>query len=307
MASSNHRYGFKKLLVQVPFQSPWEHLVQITCLSKALESTYSPSCGDTDLAQAVHGQAAQDDGEHGAPRGVQGDGLDQPARPPLHNLPLLRHLLHHWGKSGVLPSVKQLTLTYYSDTTRTQLTLTYYTSYTNTTVLHSLHSPITHLTLILQSYTAYTDMTVLHSLHSPITHLTLTHLTLILQSLTQLTLHTDLTYLLHQNPTHLVCTGGHPQSGISEPLPSSFPFSLPRSFLSFLSFLGRPSSPPETAGPRAWPAGRRGELEEKAPGVRELGANSSPSDRDWYCSRVFSRNLPETHRSTRLSIYSLRT
>ena len=80
-------------------------------------------------------------------------------------------------------------------------------------------------------------------------------------------------------------------SSLHEYLHSSFPFSFPRSFLSFLGFLSSPSSPADTDDMRLWAGGRP-----EAPvgtevrvtggtGGRELelGVGSiSPSDRDWY-------------------------
>lgn len=81
---------------------------------------------------------------------------------------------------------------------------------------------------------------------------------------------------------------------------SSLPFSLPRSFLSFLGFLRFPSSPvdttdvmlsaaerPETpAGAEVSATGCTGGCEP------ELGVGMiSPSVKDWYCSNDFSKNL----------------
>lgn len=81
---------------------------------------------------------------------------------------------------------------------------------------------------------------------------------------------------------------------------SSFPFSLPRSFLSFLGFLSAPSSPVGTVDDTLWvvdrPEAPEGP-EDNATGGKgrwalELGVgSSSPSDRDWYCNKDFSKNL----------------
>ena len=83
-------------------------------------------------------------------------------------------------------------------------------------------------------------------------------------------------------------------------LRSSFPFSLPRSFLSFLGFLSCVSSPAKTDDVRLWAADRleapAGPDVNAADGtggrVLELGVGSkSPSERDWYCNNDFSKNL----------------
>lgn len=81
---------------------------------------------------------------------------------------------------------------------------------------------------------------------------------------------------------------------------SSFPFSLPRSFLSFLGFLGVPSSPGVTTDRRLEPPERP--EAPVGPGVNarggtgrwplELGVGGiSPSVRAWYGNSDFSKNL----------------
>ena len=81
---------------------------------------------------------------------------------------------------------------------------------------------------------------------------------------------------------------------------SSFPFSLPRSFLSFFVVFIGPSSPVHATDTRLCPPDML-----EAPtgaGVNETGGVGkwqlkfgvgiiSPSDRDWYCNRDFSKNL----------------
>lgn len=92
-----------------------------------------------------------------------------------------------------------------------------------------------------------------------------------------------------------ICSHAWPQHSRS-----SFPFSLPRSFLSFLGFLRGPSSPVDTADARLWPPDRP--EAPAGPDVNatggtggwelELGVDSiSPSDKDWYCNNDFSKNL----------------
>lgn len=79
--------------------------------------------------------------------------------------------------------------------------------------------------------------------------------------------------------------------------PSSLPFSFPRSFRSFLGFFGKPSSGPEGPETWLWPVGTTAPpaaLELKEAGVWALlpgVGSSSPSANDWYCNRVFSKNL----------------
>lgn len=81
---------------------------------------------------------------------------------------------------------------------------------------------------------------------------------------------------------------------------SSFPFSLPRSFLSFFGFFRGPSSPVAASGTRLWDpdwpgavAGPCGSATGSKGGWElELGVGSiSPSVKDWYCNRDFRRNL----------------
>lgn len=84
-------------------------------------------------------------------------------------------------------------------------------------------------------------------------------------------------------------------------LHSSFPFSFPRSFLSFLVFLRRPSSPIDTSDiglcAKDEPEGPAAGAEVSAAGGTEgteleLGVgNSSPSDTVWYCNKDFNKNL----------------
>lgn len=83
---------------------------------------------------------------------------------------------------------------------------------------------------------------------------------------------------------------------------SSFPFSLPRSFLSFFGFFRGPSSPVAASGTRLWDpdwpgavAGPVGSATGSKGGWElELGVGSiSPSVKDWYCNRDFKRNLDE--------------
>lgn len=89
-------------------------------------------------------------------------------------------------------------------------------------------------------------------------------------------------------------------TSINRHSPSSFPFSLPRSFLSFFGFFKGPSSPVAASGTRLWDpdwpgtaagpggiaTGNRGGWE-LALGVGRI----SPSVKDWYCNKDFKRNL----------------
>ncbi len=92
---------------------------------------------------------------------------------------------------------------------------------------------------------------------------------------------------------------------------SSLPFSLPRSFLSFLGFFKRLSSDPESPVAWLWLPGRAappGVLELNATGVcvLQLGVGTdSPSATDWYCNKDFSRNLEK--QSERVSGLYLRS
>lgn len=95
-------------------------------------------------------------------------------------------------------------------------------------------------------------------------------------------------------------------------LHSSFPFSFPRSFLSFLGFLSRASSAIDTRDVELCvkdvPEGPAAGAEVSAVGGiggRELEqgvGNSSPSDTVWYCNKDLNKNLEKIKESNAISM-----
>lgn len=84
--------------------------------------------------------------------------------------------------------------------------------------------------------------------------------------------------------------------------PSSLPFSLPRSFLSFLGFLSSASSPVDADDMKLWvvvrPEGPEAPEDNATDGAGgselEVGVGRmSPSGTDWYWSSVFNKNLTQ--------------